>query len=71
MQLKPVTSSNIKAVGYDPSSKALHVQFKSGQTHRYDDVSPEKHAALMAADSVGSHFHQHIRNSHKSARVDE
>lgn len=67
--MTPVKSSNIKAVGYDAKSRALDVQFHSGATHRYHDVSPEKHQALMAADSVGSHFHANIRNAHKSSKV--
>jgi hypothetical protein len=68
--LTPVESSNIKAIGYDPNSRTLHVQFNSGATHQYEDVSPDKHAALMAADSKGSHFHANIKNAHTSSRVE-
>jgi hypothetical protein len=70
MSLTPVKSSNIKAVGYDPGSKALRVEFNSGAQHRYEEVSPEKHAGMMAADSVGSYFHAHIRGAHKSSKVE-
>lgn len=69
--MKPVKSSNLHSVGYDPRSRDLTVRFKSGATHRYHDVPPEKHAALMAADSVGSHFHAHIRSAHRSTKVDD
>lgn len=68
--MTPVKSSNLDAIGYDAKSRALTVRFKSGATHRYDDVPPEKHAALMAADSIGSHFHANIRNAHKSSKVE-
>lgn len=71
MALVPVKSSNIKAVGYDPAARSLTVQFNSGANHRYDDVSPEKHAAMMAADSIGSYFHANIRSAHPSSKVDE
>lgn len=64
--MTPVTSSNIAAIGYDPATKALTVQFKSGAQHRYADVSPDAHAALMAAESKGKHFHAHIRSAHQS-----
>lgn len=64
--MTPVKSSNLSAVGYDPATRALTVQFKSGASHHYADVSPEAHAALMAAESVGKHFHAHIRSAHKS-----
>lgn len=79
MEMKPVTSSQISAIGYDPKSKKLHIRFadrtnrKTGQvfpgsTYEYDDVEPAVHAALMAADadpalSVGSHFGAHVKAS--------
>lgn len=71
MALTPVKSSNIAAIDYEPDHRVLTVQFKGGSTHRYADVSPEKHRAMMAAASIGSHFHKHIRNLHKSTKVDE
>ena len=70
MTMLPVKSSNIDSVGYDQKTMALTVKFKSGSTHQYDDVSPEKHAELMKAESVGSHFHKHIRNAHKSSKME-
>lgn len=60
-KLTPVTSSNIAAVGHDPSTNELHVQFKSGGTHIYSGVTAEDHNDLIAAESIGSHFHRHIR----------
>ncbi len=69
--LKPVTSSNIAAVGYDKDAKELHVQFKSGATHIYSNVSPEQHDAMVKAESVGSHFHHQIRNRFESRKVEK
>lgn len=66
----PVESGNVKAVGYDPLSRTLGVQFHSGSTYHYADVPPEKHASLMAADSVGSHLHKTIKGQHASTQVD-
>lgn len=65
VEMKPVKSSNISAIGFDAENKALHVSFRNGTSYIYHDVDAEKHAALMKADSVGSHFHAHIRNGHK------
>lgn len=61
MELKPVLSSNIDAVGYHQDSRTLHVRFTSGATYQYRDVDPAEHEALIHAKSVGSHFAQHIR----------
>lgn len=72
--LTPVKSSNIKGVGYDAAARALDVQFNSGETHRYEDVPPEKYAGLMGkgspGHSVGKYFHANIRNAHKSSKVE-
>lgn len=61
MDLKPVISSNIQAVGYDPESQTLHVQFKGGSTYAFAGVPPEHHSGLLDAESAGQYFHKHIR----------
>lgn len=69
MQRSPVQSSNIVSVGHDPNSNTLEVEFKGGSVYTYHDVDADKHAALMAAESVGSHFHQHIKTQHKFTKA--
>ena len=61
MDMARVESSNIKAIGYDAASKTLRVDFRSGSSYDYTNVSPEEHADFMAADSKGKHFHKHFR----------
>lgn len=53
MDLIPVESSNIRAVGYDAERKLLRVVFRDGVVYEGDDVSQELHAAFMAASSKG------------------
>jgi hypothetical protein len=55
-KLVPVESSMIQAVGYDPKTRTLEVVFNSGQTYCYEDVPPEVHQELMAADSKGQYM---------------
>jgi hypothetical protein len=69
MQRVPVASSNLKAIGYDPATQKLEVEFKSGGVFCYDNVSPQEHQDLIGASSIGSHFHQNIRNSKPCSRV--
>jgi hypothetical protein len=61
--MEPVKSSQIAAVGHDPDTNTLAVQFKSGGTYHYANVTPEQFDGLRGADSVGSHFHQTIRHN--------
>lgn len=60
VSLTPVTSSNIKAIGHDATKDELHVDFGNG-VYVYAGVPASAHAALIGAESVGKHFHQHIK----------
>ncbi len=61
MDRTPVKSSQLSSVGYDPETSILEVEFSTGAVYQYFQVKPEHHAALLAADSIGGHFGQHIR----------
>lgn len=64
IELKPVDSSQVKAVGYDPETKTLAVTFTRGvgAIYHYPDVSSETHAAFISSDSIGSFFGHHIKS---------
>lgn len=62
MDLKPIESSNLKAIGHDAEAKELHIEFQGGSVFAYDGVTEELHAALMAAESKGKFFHEKIKN---------
>ncbi len=67
--LTPVTSSSINAIGYDPETQALHVEFSSGQRYEYPGITPETHQTLLNAPSVGAHFSKHIRPNHSGRKL--
>lgn len=66
--LKPVESSNIKAIGWDGENQILVVQFNSG-TYQYPNVPKEVYEAFLAADSIGKHFHAVIRPHYAGIKV--
>jgi len=68
--MQSVKSSNIAAVGYDAASHTLAVRFTSGATYHYEGVSPQTHAALLAAKSIGAYFARSIRRRHPYRRVE-
>lgn len=70
MDRTPVTSSNVAAVGYDPATSTLEVEYRNGGVYRYENVTPAAHAALVAAPSIGNHLHTHIKNRHPGNRGD-
>ncbi len=61
MERKPVTSSNIKSIGYDPSRKLLEIEFTKGSIYQYHPVTESAYNELISAESVGKHFHTHIK----------
>lgn len=69
MKMVPVSSSNLAAVGYDPQNHEMHIEFTSGHTYAYYGVPEEIYRLLMAAPSLGSFFHQYIRNRYSDTRI--
>lgn len=61
IETKPVESSNIAAIGYDPASKTVQVDFKTGKKYHYQNVPQETFDELKAAPSVGKHLNAHIK----------
>lgn len=70
MDMKPVESSQIHAVGYDADTKTLRIHFKSGGVYDYSDVPPTLHQELLAAKSVGSFFHHKVRGFYTHKKLE-
>lgn len=66
---QPVSSSNLKAVGYDPSTHVLEVEFHNGSVYQYAGVPDSIHAGLMTATSLGSYVHAHIRDRYPTRKI--
>lgn len=84
IEMTPVTgSSQIAGIGYHRESKTLRIKFPDrqhkgngtvipGATYDYHEVPEHEHTALLAADSMGAHFHQNIRNGgYRYTKVEE
>ena len=69
MFMQSVLSSNIRAIGYEPSTSTLEIEFYSGGIYQYRGVPAGKHLALMSAASHGGYFHAHIRNQYSQSRI--
>ncbi|MGH8904983.1 MAG: KTSC domain-containing protein [Egibacteraceae bacterium] len=64
-----VDSSALRSVGYDPTRQVLRIEFTSGAVYEYDDVPPEAHDDLMAADSHGQCFNALVRDRYPYRRL--
>lgn len=63
INLTPVKSSQVKAIGHDPATNTLAVQFAHGAGHlyHYPNVTADMHKAFVESESIGKHFGQHIK----------
>lgn len=66
---QPVNSSTIASVGYNPDSAILEIEFHNGGVYRYTGVPGSLHGRFMAAASLGSFLHQHIKGSFPYQRI--
>lgn len=64
MDFQDVNSSQISSVGYDVKTRTLAVKFRNGSHYEYADVPPGTMEQMLKAESIGSHFHQHIRGKY-------
>lgn len=69
MQRIPVTSSNIRSIGYDPRLVILEVEFTSGDIYRYFNVPEHLYRELMKAPSKDWFLNEYIRYSCRYQKV--
>lgn len=68
VEMKPVGSSNIKAIGKD--GHKLRVQFFSGDTWEYDHAAHHYNEMLKpSCKSVGGYFHGNVKNRYEGRKV--
>jgi hypothetical protein len=68
MRRRPVDSSAIKSVGYNPRSRTLEVEFTSGSVYDYFGVTAGLWKSFLAAPSKGKFFARKIRGRFPSAQ---
>lgn len=71
MERRPVSSTHVAAVGYDPAAQKMQVEFSNGAVYEYRGVPAHTHEAFMNADSAGEHFAKHIKMHFNGKRVTE
>lgn len=61
-----VESSQIAAIGHDPETNTLAIEFKNwkgepSSVYHYDAFTAEQFEEFKNAESIGSHFGKHIK----------
>lgn len=68
MERKRINSSRIRAVGYDPRTQTLEVEFNDGRVLAYGGVSAEIHRRFLAAPSPVSFYEDRIAEDYPLRR---
>ena len=69
MQRTPVSSSNIRSIGYDPQLALLEVEFTSGDVYQYFDVPEHHYRQFLSSSSHGQFLNDHIRYNYRYRKV--
>jgi hypothetical protein len=59
----PVTSENLRSIGYDEAARVLEVEFDDGSVYQYPCVPKDVYLGLVTAPSKGSYFHYHVKKA--------
>ena len=62
MQRNFVASSDLRSVGYDPTSKTLEIEFHGGNIYQYFNVPQYIYNNLMNSASKGKYFHTFVKH---------
>ena len=68
MEMKKVSAGNLRAIGYDESSRILQVELTGG-TFQYSGVSPEVYRRLASSSSMWSYFRDNIQEELAAKRI--
>jgi YD repeat-containing protein len=64
-------SGMITQLAYDESSKRLTLTFAKGGTYHYSDVPKSQFEAMLNSESVGKHYHAHIKGKYTHEKSDD
>jgi len=69
MHRTPVSSSNIRSIGYDSQAATLEAEFTSGDVYQYFDVPEHLYRELMNASSHGQFLNDYIKYGYRYKKV--
>jgi hypothetical protein len=61
VELVPVQSTNLSAIGYEPDTMLMQIQFKNGSLYAYQNVEPDTYQTLVTSPDPGRYFAEIIK----------
>jgi hypothetical protein len=69
MDMKPISSGKLRAIGYDPAARLLRVRFDDGSTLEYSGVGAEIWRRLSTSSSPWSIYRDNVDEEFTARRV--
>ena len=69
IDMVPVVSSNVSAIGYDRDRNVLAVRFHGGATYHYRNVPENVYQNMIEAESVGRFLAHQIKGKYEYEKV--
>ena len=69
MQMIPVASSNIRAIGYDDATSTMVVAFHGNTCYEYDHVPRRVFEAFLHAGSKGTFHADYIKEKYSFRKI--
>ena len=69
MEIHPVDSSVLAAIGYDRERRVLEARFCNGRVYHYFNVPPAELEKVLSAASVGGYFNRAIKPKYRAELV--
>lgn len=63
VEMLPVSSSNVEAIGFDKDERAIYVRFLSGGLYRYLDCDEKLYSSMLEALSMGRFVNKYLKSS--------
>jgi len=69
MEMKKISSGNLRAVGYDERNRTMDVQLADGSVLQYSGVSPDFHRRFVGASSPWSFYRDNVDEAFSVRRL--
>ncbi len=69
MEMKKLSSGNLRGAGYDPKTRTLRVEMSGGTILEHSGVSEDIYRRLMSSTSAWSYYRDNIDEEFPAKRV--
>lgn len=69
IEMVPVSSSMITAIGYDPETETMRVQFRNGAVYELAQVPAAEYDVLSSSASIGKTYNEFFKDRYSTSKL--